>query len=187
MSKAIDELMHEHRLIEKILGSLETFADAVERGAVVERRDVGNYVTFFREFADQCHHGKEEGLLFERMAEHGFPKEMGPLAVMYSDHEHGRAQVAALAAVASGQGPLTAAERRQIVQHARVYASHLREHIQKEDQVLYPMALQMLPDEVMLALAGEFEEFEKTVTGEGAHAKLHTLAESLMAAWPPAA
>ena len=82
--------MNEHRLIEQVLGSLETFASQVEEGLAPERPVLADYGTFLRGFADSCHHGKEEDILFQRMVERGFPRETGPVAVMLYEHEVGR-------------------------------------------------------------------------------------------------
>ncbi len=73
MSRAIDELMQEHRLIEKVLGSLEAFAEAAGKDGGASRETLGSYVRFFREFADRCHHGKEEDRLLVSMVKHGLP------------------------------------------------------------------------------------------------------------------
>src|SRR5512134_2394011 len=87
--KAIEMLMSEHRLIEQALGSLETYAVDVRAGRAPAREIVGEYASFFRGFADGCHHGKEEDVLFQRLLERGFPRQSGPLAVMYREHELG--------------------------------------------------------------------------------------------------
>src|SRR5690606_27477769 len=60
--------------------------------------DILQFLGFLREFADTCHHGKEEGLLFPAMIEAGSSTTDGPVSVMLSEHEHGRALVAAMAA-----------------------------------------------------------------------------------------
>ncbi len=93
MQKAIEVLMGEHRLIEQALGSLETYALEIVADAPPRRDVVGEYAAFFGGFADACHHGKEEDILFQRMVERGLPREVGPLAVMYHEHELGRAHV----------------------------------------------------------------------------------------------
>ena len=77
MSKPIDVLMEEHRLIEQVLGSLESCAVAIDGGLAVERPLVKEYGDFFRGFADAYHHGKEEDILFQRMIERGFPTDIG--------------------------------------------------------------------------------------------------------------
>lgn len=185
MSNAIETLMNEHRLIEQVLGSLETCVTRLERGEDIAREILSGYARFFREFADRCHHGKEEDLLFARMIEHGFPKEYGPIAVMLEEHVEGRSHVGAIGAVGSGAGPLQEAERRGIALRARAYIPLLRVHIQKEDRILYPMALQRLPASVTSELASEFDLFENEVMGAGAHRELHELAHRLVEAYPP--
>ena len=69
MQTPIEVLMGEHRLIEEVLGSLETHAAQVRAGAPLAREVVGDYAAFFRGFADSCHHGKEEDILFAAMVE----------------------------------------------------------------------------------------------------------------------
>jgi len=185
MHNAIQSLMDEHRLIEQVLGALETFADRLETGKTLDRAAVAKFADFFKNFADKCHHGKEEDRLFVEMEKNGFPKEYGPLAVMYSEHVEGRTHVGALAAAGEGSGALTAMEREQVLAHARAYVPLLRNHILKEDNILYPMALQAIRNEEMDKLGEAFEAFERGVMGEGAHAHFHALAEDLVATYPP--
>lgn len=185
MNHAIETLMMEHRLIEQVLGSMETFVDRMNSGEDVDRARVVQYADFLRNFADKCHHGKEEDRLFAVMVEHGFPKEHGPIAVMLADHEESRGHVKALAEVGAGSGPLNAADRARISKHALAYIPLLRAHIQKEDSILYPMAEQAIPAPRMAYLADQFEAFEKEEMGEGAHEKFHALAQALIEAYPP--
>jgi hemerythrin-like domain-containing protein len=99
LTGAIENLMDEHRLIEKVLDSLAAFTDQLESGTQDARGRIARYAFFFREFADRCHHGKEEDRLFLRMADYGFSPDWGPLKVMLQDHEVGRARVRELAAM----------------------------------------------------------------------------------------
>ena len=184
-SKAIDMLMDEHQVILKVLGSLETLADALEKGEQVERGTVKKYAEFLRNFADQCHHGKEEDRLFVKMIEHGFSKKDGPLAVMLHEHETGRTHVRALMAIGEKSGPLSAAESQEVIKHARSFADLLQSHIVKEDRVLYGMAENVIPAPELKKMAEDFEKFELEVTGEGAHEKWHALAQELIKAYPP--
>ena len=72
---AIETLMNEHRVIERVLDGLVAFAEEIERKGTTEKEELGRFVTFVREFADACHHGKEEDILFAAMVEHGVPAE----------------------------------------------------------------------------------------------------------------
>jgi hemerythrin-like domain-containing protein len=185
MAKAIEILMNEHRLIEQVLGALETYAIGVEEGGSAERPTVSDFAAFFRGFADTCHHGKEEDILFRRMVERGFPRESGPLAVMLYEHELGRAHVGALVRVAEATGPVSAVEAHLVLENAFAYIPLLRTHILKEDRILYPMAVRLLTGPELDAMETAFEAFEKQVMGDGTHDRLHRLADALCAAHRP--
>jgi hemerythrin-like domain-containing protein len=186
MHSSIQILMDEHRVIERVLASLEAIAERIAEvpgdGARALLRDYGD---FFRSFADRCHHAKEEDLLFAKMTEHGFPREFGPIAVMLSEHTDGRACVAALLSAGEGNGPLSEGDREGIQETARRYVSLLRAHILKEDNILYPMALQALTSDELDALAESYASFENDVTGATEFHRLQDLAERLCEAYPP--
>jgi len=187
MHRTIETLMNEHRVIEQVLAVLEAAAVLDEAGTPVARSRVSELGEFFKGFADTCHHGKEEDVLFRIMTEVGFPRDRGPIAVMLAEHELGREHVRALRAIGAGKGPLTAAERSSFASHAKAFAPLLRQHIAKEDSVLYPMALQAIPAATLDAMAEQFEQFEATITGAGEHERLHALADTLVAAFPEVA
>jgi hemerythrin-like domain-containing protein len=181
MSQPIDTLMEEHRVIERVLEALEAYTGRIERGEEVDRARVAEFAAFLRDFADTCHHGKEEEILFKRLVELGFPREHGPVGMMLFEHGLGREHVAAIAAVGQGSGPVTGEERQSLLAHAREYVPLLRQHILKEDRVLYPMAAQRLSGEDWDRMANAFEAFERDVMGEGRHDALHEQAHRLMA------
>jgi hemerythrin-like domain-containing protein len=185
VAKAIEVLMNEHRLIERVLGSLETFAIEVEGGLAPERPPVADYARFFRGFADALHHGKEEDILFQRMIERGFPRETGPLAVMLHEHRLGRQHVGALVQVSEGAGPLAVAETALLLENAGAFVPLLRSHILKEDRILYPMSERLLTGPEMDAMETEFEAFEKTMRADGTVDRLAALAERLCATFRP--
>ena len=70
--------------------------------------------------------------------------------------------------------------------HVHAYVPLLGAHIQKEDRVLYPMASDAIPAEVMDRLAEDFEGHERHEMGEGKHEELRRLAARLIEAYPPA-
>jgi hemerythrin-like domain-containing protein len=177
--------MSEHRLIEQALGSLETLTLEVEAGLVPERSLIGDYAAFFRGFADTCHHGKEEDILFRRLMDRGLPRESGPLAVMYAEHEAGRAHVRRLAAIANGPGALGPLDVPILIQQAGAFIPLLRSHILKEDRVLYPMAMQVLTGPEMDEMETEFGRFEAGMRADGSFDRLHSLAARLTTHFRP--
>jgi len=185
VSRPIDVLMEEHRLIEQVLGSLESFAVAVEGGLAMERALVGEYAEFFRGFADAYHHGKEEDILFQRMIERGFSNESGPLAVMLHEHTQGRARVAVLRQAGRSEGPVETTEGQTVLAAAREFIPLLRQHIVKEDRILYPMALRVLTGAELDQMETAFEAFAKRLDVDGTEDRLRALADRLTSAFAP--
>ena len=185
MEKVIEVLMEEHRLIEQALGSLESYATGVRAGEAARREVIGQFAGFFGGFADTCHHGKEEDILFQRMVETGFPRDVGPLAVMLAEHAEGRAHVKALAGIAAAPGELAVPETQLLLTHADAYVPLLRQHILKEDHVLYPMALKLLTGRELDVMSTEFEAFELRMRADGSYDRLRTLADRLTTRYRP--
>ena len=185
MQKAIEVLMNEHRLIEQVLGSLETFVAEVGTGLDPERTVLADYGAFFRGFADVCHHGKEEDILFQRMTERGFSRESGPIAVMLHEHRVGRGHVSVLHEAGGGAGRLASVETQLVLEHAGAFIPLLRTHIQKEDRILYPMALRLLTGPEMDAMETDFEALEARMRADGSYDRFHSLADRLTAAYRP--
>ena len=90
---ATEELKHEHRVIERMLAILEAAAVRVDTGQELPTEFFPKLVDFIRNFADRCHHGKEEDNLFPAMEKRGIPRQAGPIGVMLIEHEQGRAYV----------------------------------------------------------------------------------------------
>jgi hemerythrin-like domain-containing protein len=142
--RATDILMQEHRAIEQVLDALARGAERLRAGASARPALFLEAVDFVREFADGCHHRKEEDVLFEAMVACGFPRDGGPIGVMRAEHEEGRALVQALHEAAQRLAAGDAAARDDVVHSTGAYVDLLRRHIQKEDHVLYRMAHQAL-------------------------------------------
>ncbi|MBM3891193.1 MAG: hemerythrin [Verrucomicrobia bacterium] len=187
MNQSIEKMMNEHRLIEQVLGALGTFAEALQDDPSLPRADVAKFARFFQQFADKCHHGKEEDRLFVKMNECGFPTEYGPIGVMLADHNEGRGHVRVLAAIGAASGPLTEHEVEQVIEHAEAFLPLLAGHIQKEDNVLYPMAQQSIPPAEFAKLDANCEAFDREVMGADAVEQLKALARELIAKYPPCA
>ena len=68
---ATQRLREEHVWILRVADVLERLVEASEAGAAMDFEAVEDCVTFVRLFADACHHGKEEDLLFPALEERG--------------------------------------------------------------------------------------------------------------------
>ena len=127
-------LSREHRLIERGIVVLARLCAHLRRGGELPGDEARELLRFIHGYADSHHHAKEEDLLFPWMRSLSPQLEAGPLAVMLTDHEHGRGFVAAMAAA------LDTGATDAFVANGEAYASLIARHIWKEDHILYPMA-----------------------------------------------
>ena len=170
-----EDLMNEHRVIERMLVVVSRAADRLNEGREVGSEVFVGAADFFKNFADRCHHGKEEKLLFKKMMERGVSGEVGPIAVMLREHEDGRAHVRKIAELSARK--LDERSRTELIKHAKAYVDLLGQHIQKEDNILYPMANQILTSEDQKELEKGFDEVEEKIMGPGVHERYHHMIE----------
>lgn len=179
MTTPTEILMAEHRGIERMLTALEQSAPKLEAGdgSVVALYEQG--VDFLRNFADSCHHHKEEKLLFPALAAKGVPVDGGPIGVMLDEHVRGRAFIRAMADSIAAYKSGDAAALKSLASAALGYSQLLRAHIYKEDNVLFQMAGQVLSSEEQTKMAEEFDRVESEVMGVGTHERYHAMLDSL--------
>lgn len=177
--RATEQLMEEHRAIETMLNILENVCQRLETGKAVDAEHLEHILEFIRIFADRCHHGKEEDLLFPAMEKAGIPREGGPIGVMLIEHVQGRNYVRGMGEAVSRYkaGEVKAAS--DFIANARGYIALLRQHINKEDNILYRMADMHLSESKQQELLEQFEQVERERIGPGKHEEFHRLLEHL--------
>jgi hemerythrin-like domain-containing protein len=141
-------MVDEHQLILRMIALVEQNTALLEQGRFRNWQFYLDAVDFIRNYADRFHHAKEEDVLFVELIANGMPEKQSPIEAMHIEHDQGRAHVRAMEAAAhkaldgeTGQGAI-------IAEHAKGYAALLRGHIDKEDNILYPLAERILPEEV---------------------------------------
>ncbi len=169
MEYASKDLIHEHDAILFSLKILSEISDRVESGKDIPVQDITSLIDFLKLFADKCHHGKEEGILFPALEELGIPKHKGPIGVMLEEHEAGRKFIKRMEDAITSKG----INKEEFIHSSRGYIYLLRAHIEKENTVLFPMGDSKLSEAKHKELLEAFEEYEETVIGKGKHEELH--------------
>ena len=134
--RLIDELRAEHLLVDRMAGSLIRFAERAATGNT-SAGDVADFLRFFRVFVAGYHHQREEEILFTVLVERAeIPGDRGPIPVIEADHR--------AAAELVDEFELASASGGNAADVARRLAHHLWEHVDKEESVLLPEAINRL-------------------------------------------
>ncbi|MCL4523184.1 MAG: hemerythrin domain-containing protein [Acidobacteria bacterium] len=179
MNEATTILRQEHEAILRMLEVTTEVSRQLLAGQKVAPEILSGLLEFSKLFADRCHHGKEEDLLFPLLERKGMPRQGGPIGVMLGEHDEGRALIGTMT---NAVAPFTSGDAeagRRWAGAAEQYAQLLREHIFKENNILFMMAERMLSDAEQKQLAAEFEKSEAEKMGEGTHQRLHALMEKI--------
>ena len=177
--KATSTLKKEHEAIRLMLKIMEAACVKIETEKKVHVAEVDEMIDFLKVFADQCHHGKEENILFPCLEQAGIPREGGPIGVMLAEHDQGRKYIANMARALTDYEDGAAAGLTALVENIRAYAELLEQHINKENNVLFVMADRVLTEETQDELYDKFEELEENIIGKGKHEELHKRLEIL--------
>jgi hemerythrin-like domain-containing protein len=174
--KATELLSDEHRVIERVLYVLEKLTTRPVEKSLDRWKKA---LDFFSHFADQCHHFKEEQVLFPAMEERGIPRDGGPIGMMLMEHEEGRGLVRSMLAAITHVDGKNEAAKEILVDKAKAYIRLLKDHIQKEDEILFKIADDVISADEQKALLRSFEEHEAKEIGEGVHQKYLKMVQEL--------
>jgi hemerythrin-like domain-containing protein len=179
---ATEVLQHEHKIVLLILDAARREAQKIQDTGQVDAAKLDKILDFLRVFVDQCHHGKEEEYLFPKIQKKGLASVSGPIAVMLQEHERGRQRVKAIAAALPQVGAGDRRAKEALAVNLCACIELLEAHIGKENNVLFPMADQLLTPQEQQALVKAFEKHEAEEMGPGVHEKYHHLAHELASA-----
>ena len=183
--KATEQLKREHDAVKLTLRILEQACKRLEDGQSVDTSHLEELVDFFRTFIDRCHHAKEENMLFAALQESLDPDDAERVGALIKDHVTGRNLVRDLSFAIAEYKAGDARAASAIVRHARNYITLLNQHIDIEDNVLYPLANKRLKEKKQDELLREFDRLEEEQIGHGKHAEFHRMIEKLKAIYLP--
>lgn len=155
------KMIEEHRLILRMIDLLETRVAATEIGEYSTYTFYLDAVDFIRMYADKYHHAKEEDILFRALLDNGMPRNNSPVAAMLMEHDMGRGYVKEMEAAAQAAENGDRGRDRVIAETGRNYIALLREHIAKEDDVIYPLSERLLPEKHREAVLREYADAER--------------------------
>ncbi len=151
------EMIEEHKKIVKVADALTKEAELLIEGKSINTDFFEKATDFIVNYADKFHHAKEEDLLFKeftKAAEEGCAH-CNPVEQMLHEHNLGRGFVKAMKEAIKNN------DKKKLAENALSYSSLIKEHIFKEDNILYPMAEESLNEKTKKSLSEKFKKINK--------------------------
>ena len=173
----LELLRQDHDTTEKALAAVES-ALATPNGPPPSV--MGWMVEYVSVYVDRCHNQKEEQHLFPLIERRGIPREGGPLGVMLMEHERARNLAAELAPLGKAYAGGDKTLRPRLRDLFAEYATLMKQHFWKENDILYPMALRVLSAADGEAVVEGITAVEDAL-GRGTREKYYSLASQIVA------
>ncbi len=150
MSNIIQILLEEHRNIDKLLLVLEHELEVFDRGEAPDYEILQAIIQYFQDYPEDCHHPKED-MVFERlkMRDPAVASRVGDVEAEHEiETERLRKLVEAVEEILAGREFL----RQTFHDVVADFIKHQRQHMDKEERLLFPAAIQRLRQEDWAAI-----------------------------------
>jgi hemerythrin-like domain-containing protein len=178
----LESLITEHIVISRLVDALVGYARCLGEGdgSGAEPCDLHAFARFFREFADELHHEKEENVLMPALALEGFSWSDGVLADVRLDHQQERYLIDVLCQASERASEWNPEDRRRIASTAMALAEFQQSHLRRENEELFPEVARRLSCDASNQIHGELSRFDERPHHRARSSELVTLSERLV-------
>lgn len=148
-SPPMRKLVEEHQWILRLLALIPALIEHCDLSSGADQKRMRDAVDFIRSYADKYHHAKEEDILFKY-----FDESLDIIQVMFEDHKTARAHVLAI------HSAIEAQDKTSMASHLTAYVDLLKDHIKREDEILYPWLDKQLTLQQIGQMFAQFAEVD---------------------------
>jgi hypothetical protein len=155
----INILMEEHKIMLQITEKLNTIANKIQQVSNISY--VGDEIHHLEHIAEDLrdsekHYLREENVLFPSLEKHGVTE---PPAIMWTEHNQIREKKKQISKLIEDHDTMNFQDfKNQLAKIASVLNSFLPSHFFKENNILFPTALQVITNEEWKEIRNEFDE-----------------------------
>jgi hemerythrin-like domain-containing protein len=163
----IGPLMIEHRLIERMIKMMEIKMQNIGKDSKPDILFIEDACDFLKTYADRCHHGKEENILFFELKDKNLSGEHREiLNQLINEHKFARKTTSELATVNQEYKNGINGSITDIYKHLKTLTDLYPEHIKKEDKIFFIPSMGYFTDEEKDEMLDSFWEFDRSLIHE---------------------
>ena len=163
----VGPLMIEHRLIERMIKVMSDELEKIKKHGKADTVFIETAVDFIRIYADRCHHGKEEDILFRDLAKKKISDEHERIMQeLIEEHKMGRNNVQKLVAAKEKYDQGNKDVLKDIVSNIEMLVKFYPKHIEKEDKHFFLPCIDYFTTEEKDKMLDEMWEFDRKMIHE---------------------
>ena len=178
MPKIIDILLEEHQNIEKLLLVVEHELEVFDRGGRPDYEILQTIIQYFQDYPESCHHPKEE-MIFAKLKARD-PAAAKRFGDVEAEHEietkRLRSFARAVDYILAGQEFLR--ESFHLAVHD--FIEHQRQHLQKEEKLLFPAAVKALQPKDWAKIDARLDDRKDPLFNSVVEEKFHDLQKTIL-------
>ncbi len=160
-------LMIEHRLIDRMIALIKKEIERLQESSTANPVFIDTAVDFIRTYADRTHHGKEEDILFRVLAKKDMSsQDKRIMDELVQEHVFGRKTVGELVKAKEMHFIGDQKALGIVIHKLSVIVDFYPKHIEKEDQIFFPAAMEYLSREEQQEMLEEFWKFDRKMIHE---------------------
>lgn len=160
--KVIDYLLADHQKIVKVLAIAKTIAEQLEHCPdQASLQNLEKVVDFMQGFTGSFHHSREEELFFAAMEQTNPALDHLQVKAMLEEHMTGRQLIAAMSRIFETIRLNHIEKTEELLKLFHQYTSLLQVHIEKEENIYYPLADNLLSREQQQKIIIKFKTIEQ--------------------------
>ena len=168
----IGPLMIEHRLIEKLIALMQKEGDRIKKDKLTDIDFIDDCLDFIKTYADRCHHGKEEDILFIDLKNKKLsPQHIKILEELTDEHKYARDITSKLIVAQNNYFNSETDVSKQIFafeiyEHIKDLIEFYPKHINKEDKEFFLPCMDYFTDKEKKQMLDQFWEFDRNLIHE---------------------
>jgi hemerythrin-like domain-containing protein len=159
--------MVEHRLIERMIKTMKSKLAVMAETEKLDSNFIIVATDFLRTYADRCHHGKEEGILFRELARRKLSeKDKKTMQELIEEHTYARKTVTSLVQAAEKYALGNVELIDEALKLLRDLIEFYPQHIEKEDKHFFNPSMKYFTPVEQQNMLQEFWEFDRKMIHE---------------------
>jgi len=175
---ATENLISEHKDIIELLGIMSKISNKIQLNEVFYTSDIEDIIDFLKHFIEKSHHKKEE-IFYPLLSTTEMPNDRAELSVMLYEHTLARNYLKDINSCIINCKIGNAFSQELLAESMMKYVVLIKNHINKEEKIIFPMANKVLTENEQTEINRQFEKIEEKIINHDLHEHYRRLLNKL--------